>query len=246
MDISEALRYLRCPKCEYNKLEQYDSRFIVCPKCIAKYSVSDNRIIDFIGNKDIKWVKLFEKYPGIYDYWVSAGWFLLTLNRYSRLIDALIKDISCGVFLDVGTGTGLVARRLEDVCGDSVIFGVDISMSMLKYAVSKTRKTIFIRSFMEKLPFKNDVSDYYFANMTIHMSSSLRSTLAEAVRVIRKGSEMRFTAVTNDTLRGKIFTHIFHVNKLSYRSYIDELYNIGIKNTTYDKVGFVYLFKVIK
>ena len=94
--------------------------------------------------------------------------------------------------LDVATGTGLVARELSEMVGlQGHVFGLDISLGMLKMARKKANQTGLtnitnIKGDSEELPFKDGV----FHGVTCFNTIVTEQVIAEISRVLRKGSKL--------------------------------------------------------
>jgi demethylmenaquinone methyltransferase/2-methoxy-6-polyprenyl-1,4-benzoquinol methylase len=89
--------------------------------------------------------------------------------------------------LDVGTGTGLVARSAAGLLrGSGHVVGVDPSGAMLARAACPRRSTL-LRAVAEALPFRDGTFDFLTFGYSLRYLDDVRSALHEGWRVLRPG-----------------------------------------------------------
>jgi demethylmenaquinone methyltransferase/2-methoxy-6-polyprenyl-1,4-benzoquinol methylase len=89
--------------------------------------------------------------------------------------------------LDVGTGTGAVARAAVRLLGGSGrVVGVDPSVAMLARAARPPRSTS-LRAVAEALPFRDGAFDFLTFGYSLRFLDDVRSALHEGWRVLRPG-----------------------------------------------------------
>jgi demethylmenaquinone methyltransferase/2-methoxy-6-polyprenyl-1,4-benzoquinol methylase len=89
--------------------------------------------------------------------------------------------------LDIGTGTGAVARSAVRLLGDSGrVVGVDPSSAMLARAGRPPRVTL-LRAVAEALPFRDDAFDFLSFGYSLRYLDDVRPALREGRRVLRPG-----------------------------------------------------------
>jgi SAM-dependent methyltransferase len=89
--------------------------------------------------------------------------------------------------LDVGTGTGVVVRRLAERHPLWTFTGVDISDGMLDVAKAHLPRHTFVLAGAENLPFPNESFDVIVTLSSFHFWSDSERGLAEIRRVLRPG-----------------------------------------------------------
>jgi 2-polyprenyl-3-methyl-5-hydroxy-6-metoxy-1,4-benzoquinol methylase len=88
--------------------------------------------------------------------------------------------------LDIGTGTGLVARHLKKATKGATIIGSDVSSKQLRHARKLSNGIHFIQHDIEKVPFKNEAFDGVFCSMVLEHVQSLHGAVGEIARIIEK------------------------------------------------------------
>jgi SAM-dependent methyltransferase len=88
--------------------------------------------------------------------------------------------------LDVGCGTGNLARQLLDLMSLDIV-GVDISLPMLKVARGKSLEVLCADAASNRLPFRDSSFDILTATYVIHQISNLELLFSECYRVLRNG-----------------------------------------------------------
>ena len=124
--------------------------------------------------------------------------------------------------IDVASGTGDIAKLfMEKIDYSGYVNCVDGNKDMLvlsKKKLSKTNKIKWFCNNAEKLPFKNNIFDYYTISFGIRNVSNMDKTLKEAFRVLKPGGRflcLEFSKVKNEFL-----------NKF-YKSYSKAIPKIG-------------------
>lgn len=98
------------------------------------------------------------------------------------------------VVLDIGTGTGAVARAAGAVVGSSgLVIGVDASIEMLRFARESPRNPVAAAQ-ITGLPFRNGVFHAVTAGFVVSHLADYGSGLAELRRVCRGGGRVAVTA----------------------------------------------------
>lgn len=91
--------------------------------------------------------------------------------------------------LDVGTGTGLVARRAAQKV--KKVVGLDNSPEMLKIAGQKSQGIAFVLGDARWMPFRAESFDKVLARMVLHhLIEGLELALDECRRVLRRGGTL--------------------------------------------------------
>lgn len=106
--------------------------------------------------------------------------------------------------LDLGTGTGHVARALLKRYSGARVVGMDIAEGMLAQARRHSgwwRRPRFVCGDIERLPFASHSVDMILSNLTLQWCNGLDAAFAEFRRVLRPGGTLLFTSFGPDTLR---------------------------------------------
>jgi ubiquinone/menaquinone biosynthesis C-methylase UbiE len=131
------------------------------------------------------WVKRAATYDMLQ--WVNRDLYLETLLEELRLTGEEIV-------LDVGTGTGTIARCVQPYC--RAVMGMDLSMEMLriahKHPVDRLHKPIYFQqSNIDHLPFADGCFDVVVSRMVLHhVMKNLQKGVRECFRVLRKGGRI--------------------------------------------------------
>ncbi|WP_457621750.1 class I SAM-dependent methyltransferase [Persephonella sp.] len=115
--------------------------------------------------------KIFDSVVTVYDKFLNFA----TFNRINAWQRELVKNTPSGdVFVDVGTGTGEIVRKINQEYPDTQVIGIDVALGMLKVAREKTdRKNLFIQASAYNLPFKTRSIDAVFLSLVFrHLDST--------------------------------------------------------------------------
>lgn len=130
--------------------------------------------------------RMFDRISGRYDFLnhILSGF---TDVRWRKKAVEFSFDRHIKKILDVSTGTGDMAIAYGSVCNDARIYGVDISMEMLKRAKIKDKRIKVIRGSGLSLPFKNGSFDLVSCAFGIRNIYPRKTGLQEFYRVLRPG-----------------------------------------------------------
>jgi malonyl-CoA O-methyltransferase len=106
--------------------------------------------------------------------------------------------------LDLGTGTGHIARALLKRYSGARVVGLDIAEGMLAQARRRSgwwRPPRFVCGDIERLPFASQSVDMILSNLTLQWCNGLDAAFAEFKRVLRPDGTLLFTTFGPDTLR---------------------------------------------
>jgi malonyl-CoA O-methyltransferase len=142
--------------------------------------------------------------------------------RAQRVIgDALFERLSYiklnpRYVLDLGCGTGLFSKRLEEQYPNAVIVGLDKAHGMLREAqASNLNHASMVEADMHTLPFQDGVFDLVFSNQVFHWSRAWPKLMREVSRVMRVDGCLMFSTLGPDTfleLRESDNTAYAHAN----------------------------------
>ena len=124
----------------------------------------------------------YERYlvPAIFESWTK------------RLVETVdIRDNHD--VLDVGCGTGIVARRAAAEVGEGAVFGIDINERMLEVAQASANEEghgiTWDQADVSDLPFEDDRFDIVLCQQAIQFFATPEAALAELQRVLSPGGQ---------------------------------------------------------
>lgn len=124
----------------------------------------------------------------------SGSWY----RREALLRAGLAKGMKV---LDVGIGTGLVARRAAEIVGDpALITGLDPSAGMLRNAKLPEGVTL-IEGYAEKIPFPDASFDFLSMGYALRHISDLSVAFGEFHRVLKPGGRFCLLEITRPRSR---------------------------------------------
>jgi len=98
--------------------------------------------------------------------------------------------------LDVGTGTGLLAREIAQLVGTSGIVGVDPSRSMLTAGRRNLGAVKFIEGVGEHLPIKDGSFDFVTMGYALRHVADLHQAFGEYLRVLKPDGRLLLLEIT--------------------------------------------------
>ena len=105
--------------------------------------------------------------------------------------------------LDLATGTGIVAKAAASLTGANRVTGIDPSQGMLDQA-RKVAPLRYVRGFAEHLPFRDGSFDFLSMGYALRHVADLRTTFAEAHRVLRPGGRLLLLEITRPRSRAAL------------------------------------------
>lgn len=90
--------------------------------------------------------------------------------------------------LDVGTGTGVVARAAAEAAGsDGIVAGIDQSLAMLRHALADDGSPGFAAATAIDLPFRDETFDFVLASFVLSHFARYQTALFDMLRVLKRG-----------------------------------------------------------
>jgi ubiquinone/menaquinone biosynthesis C-methylase UbiE len=134
--------------------------------------------------------------------------------------------------LDIGCGTGELAKKLTDSFSDADVHGVDISETMIKKAGAKKmqRAVKFQVGDVERLPYDNNSFDVITCSHSFHHYPDKERAIAEMHRVLRPDGHLMIIDGSRDVLLGRIIfdivtmieKHVYHLFHGEFREIFKE------------------------
>lgn len=150
----------------------------------------------------------------------------LQAGNLQRLLEHLTDpagNLPDGTYLDVGCGTGVLARKIAQGArpGHRPYVGLDLSLEMLRYA----RRTVppqlgFTQASATELPIGDACVDYVVSNSTLHWLNDdgelapIRQAVAECYRVLRRGGRCLVSIAGCGTARTFLAAYLHIVRQL--------------------------------
>ena len=197
--IEHSLRILRCPICSGDLRLRHG--MLKCVKCSHNYPIRDG-IIDLLpkslvfGN-DRRWMKFYDRSALSYFILFHRVIPAFTLGAEGRARRKWVKLLQIGrgdVVLDVATGTGKNIQYLvEKVGAGGLVYGIDISMNMLRYAArvyGGLDNVILIRANASHLPFKDECFDAVIHVGGINTFEEKGLAIKEMFRVVKHNAKV--------------------------------------------------------
>lgn len=132
-------------------------------------------------------------YDAAADWQKSVGEILL---NYTDEIKPHHKTI-----LDLGAGTAHLAHQIQQRYPTNQLFALDIAEGMLQFSKQHLKEGFFVCSDAENLGLKNHCVDMVVSNMVLHWCHSLKKTLQEQYRILKKEGVLLFSVLGPQSLQ---------------------------------------------
>lgn len=138
---------------------------------------------------------MFNKAAIDYD-WINSVMSFGSGERYRKETLKRIGLKNGEKLLDVGSGTGVIAKIAQDMVGDDgYVVALDPSEGMLGEAKKRGVKNTVI-GLGEDLPFEDNTFDYLTMGYALRHVNDLRQTFAEYRRVLKPGGKVLLLEIT--------------------------------------------------
>lgn len=140
--------------------------------------------------------------PWLFDAW-SRFYDEAVIQRlvYRPLHDAVLEELARerpARVLDLGCGTGLLTRRLQQEAGRPDVTGADFSAGMLEQASRDSTGITWVRASAVSLPFADDSFDAITSTEAFHWFPDQDAALRECHRVLVPGGRLLVALVNPD------------------------------------------------
>jgi malonyl-CoA O-methyltransferase len=119
----------------------------------------------------------------------------------ARLLHLVLPHIQTGTMaLEVGTGTGELARRLLRLCPDASLVVSDLAHGMTRHAAETLGGLPAVDADAQALPFRSGRFELVLSASVFQWLNDLPAALAEGARVLRPGGLLAFAMYGERTL----------------------------------------------
>ena len=135
-----------------------------------------------MANGPQKW--FFDAWSRVYDFPP------VQVATYKPVHDAIIaglRGVHANRILDVGCGTGRLAKRISDDLPQAQLVGCDFSAGMLAHAKARNSRAGLVRGDATKLPFHPSVFDVVVSSEAFPWFPDQAAALNELFRVLKPG-----------------------------------------------------------
>lgn len=270
--MGEISKDLRCPNCHRAgtinfDFDSLDIRRAICRSCAHELSVVRG-IPDFAEHIDFE-----ETNPGRAQKLMNSKIFaslyetLIWRRLHTRIGSGIsmekevqeVLEMSgtdlAQVVADLACGTGHYARAFARKLPEALIYGLDISLSMLNQGRKKAKREgltniMFLRGDIYQLPFEDESVDWVNCSGTLHLFSNLTPIWREISRILRPSG--LFTAMTITLVPGLIHklqkslmdrgrATFFNPHRLG-----EDLNAVGLSSFQYKQHGVSLIFRAVK
>lgn len=113
------------------------------------------------------------------------------------------QNMSAGVILDLGCGTGFISHQLSTAFSGKQMIALDIALPMLQTSRRKypAMPVKYLCADAEKLPIASNSIDQIYSNLALQWAQDLPATCVDFKRVLKKQGQLVFATFGPDTLR---------------------------------------------
>ncbi len=156
----------------------------------------------------------------------AANWQKKVANQLLNYVDKIQPYHQ--TILDLGAGTGYLTKHLQQRHSGNHIIALDIAEQMLLFSKQHDHCHHFICSDAENLSLKNQCIHMILSNMALHWCPSLKLTLKEQYRVLKKNGILIFSLLGSESLQSlktawQAVDNYTHVNTFIHHSTIKQL-----------------------
>jgi ubiquinone/menaquinone biosynthesis C-methylase UbiE len=131
---------------------------------------------------------------------------------YRPVHDAVLRALRArppGSLLDLGCGTGILARRLRDELPQTRVVGCDFSAGMLARAAPRGGDVGWVRGDALRLPFRDEAFEAVVSTEAFHWFPDQSVALAECFRVVSPGGRLLVALVNPPVAAVGAAAHLF-------------------------------------
>jgi ubiquinone/menaquinone biosynthesis C-methylase UbiE/uncharacterized protein YbaR (Trm112 family) len=197
--VATELEIYVCPVCKRLLRQEYG--LLRCSTCLKDYPIRATAIPDFIveelsksADPVLHRMRFIDRMASIYE---TRLWYPVVMNLYggfqspslAEIVSTMSKNIQPvkGRVLDIACGPGTYGRRIASQSRE--VFGIDISLGMLRQGVAYTAKEgtpmHFARARVEALPFQDRFFGATICCGSLHLFADTVTALREMARVMK-------------------------------------------------------------
>lgn len=130
----------------------------------------------------------------------AAGTYDQSSQLQKNVAEKLLSlvDADNAVTLDVGCGTGLWTKELLNK--SNIVYALDLSQSMLKFAKNNYQVKNTICADMQYLPFTDNSFDIIFSSLAIQWLEDLPLFIKQCEKILKKGGKLHIATLLDGTL----------------------------------------------
>jgi malonyl-CoA O-methyltransferase len=125
--------------------------------------------------------------------------------------------------LDLGSGTGFVAKELLQKNNQLKIVETDLSREMLSLWKNRPENVIAIECDIENLPFAKNSFDIITSSFVLHWLNDFEKSFEQFSNILKPNGILAFCLPTSETLKELRTAGIFHFNNFPEISYIEAI-----------------------
>ncbi len=130
-------------------------------------------------------------------------WFAGRLDKIvGELLMPAISPTKDDRILDIGGGTGRLARVLAEKCGE--VWVLEPEKSRLRYGREKRKNVKFMEGTAELMPFENEYFNKAIAIVSLHHFREPDKALSETRRVLKQNGLLAILEIDPGTIQGKV------------------------------------------
>ena len=139
--------------------------------------------------------------------------------------------------LDVGTGPGIIMRKIKEKLGDKVrIYGVDVSEDMVRIAERNVPDAEIKVGMAENIPFEDNMFDIVISVLSAHHWDDVQKGIEEIKRVLKKNGKGIIWEVNPKSGLKDIIPRKISITKLPFALFHVAMLSVFIKNGHFRKV----------
>jgi len=159
--------------------------------------------------------RIFDSVVKTYDAFLNFA----TFGFINSWQNEMINNVPSGrYFVDIGTGTGEVVKKVNDIYPEANVIGIDVSLGMLKKAVEKNRNRendLFIKASALEMPLKDETVDAVLSSLVFRHLPPEKAA-KEISRVLKKGGYLGILDISKPKIK-LIYKLIFFFANVIFR-----------------------------
>ena len=190
---------------------------------------------DYLNDDNEKYMKMYNWMSRVYDFGETVGGKLMYGNQVNQMRQEMMKklewkDNASVLYVSIGTGKDLeyIPKSIDKK--SLTIYGIDISMGMLKRCKKKFNKKLnlsLLNCCAEDLPFQDNSFDIVFHVGGINFFNDKQKAISEMIRVAKENTILLIADETSDLIEKQYkksgFTKKYYSDKTVNLNEIEKL-----------------------